>query len=158
MYLPSLSLITLQNNSVIIPKSLNSEQLPLLSELYVNGNTIASPAFLLQNNKRLTMVGVSRCNLTNLPFSETGASQLQYLDARDNNITHISKSLENVVAAGGDDNFFFARNPVCKSNEALNCKPSCSKYCWGKKHAAFNKVCDPGCNTQKCEYDWGDCV
>ncbi len=158
VYLPSLGLITLQNNSVIIPKSLNSEQLPLLSALYVNGNTIASPASLLQNNKGVLKVGVSRCNLTNLPFSETGASQLQYLDARDNNITHISKPLEMVAAAGGDDNFFFARNPVCKSNEALNCKPSCSKYCWGKKHAVFNKVCDPGCNTQMCEYDWGQCV
>ena len=105
---------------------------------------------------RLQYLGVARCDLIQLPSYLSEFMKLEYLDARDNNISTVNKDLK-ILLKTNEAESYFSGNVVCNVDKELDCEPVCTKYCWSR-HASNNGFCDDQCNSKECEYDGGDCA
>ena len=79
-----------------------------------------------------------------------------YLDARDNNITHVDDELKELIQTNNVESYFSGNYGVCSTDESLDCKPLCSKQCWSRR-VSNDDYCDVECNSYECDYDGGDC-
>ena len=155
IFMPSLLHLALANNTVEVNTQLDGTMFPNLLDLYLNGNSLrVFPHSSLQNT--LQYLGVARCQLGGLPSYLKHFRYLAYLDARDNNISYVPEGIKTLIEKNHMESYF-ANNAVCNSDDSLNCKPLCSKYCWSEKEPN-NGFCSLGCNSKKCKYDGGDCV
>eukprot|EP00942_MAST-04A_sp_MAST-4A-sp1_P008958 g8958.t1 len=158
--LPSLSFLHMGNNSMSIKRSITRSSFPNLLFLYLNGNHIHKfPDESLQ--LKLRYLGIARCNLKAIPSYLSNFKSLSYLDARDNNITAVDKSLEKLIETNKIEAYFSGNDILCSSTstrkEIIDCKPLCSKYCWSR-NAGNDGFCDIECNSKDCEYDGGNCI
>eukprot|EP00942_MAST-04A_sp_MAST-4A-sp1_P001987 g1987.t1 len=154
IHLPFLNFLYLANNSVVVDVTLTKKMFPNIMYLYLNGNQINKfPDESLQDS--LTYLGIARCNLLYLPSYISKFTKLTYIDARDNNITEVDENFEKLIKANEMESYF-SGNPICETNNALDCKPLCSKYCWHRE-VIGDGICDLQCDSKKCEYDGGDC-
>ena len=100
-------------------------------------------------------LALARCNLLSIPSYLSDFSRLAYLDLRDNNITFVDEKLKQLIKRNGVE-AYFAGNKACHTDQDLDCKPLCTKYCWSRTETG-NGVCQAFCNSKDCNYDGGDC-
>jgi hypothetical protein len=153
IHLPSLRYFNAGNNSVNITSILGAEQLPKVIFLILDGNIIPKfPETFSTLKKTVTTLGVARCDLLSLPSAINQFDKLIYIDARNNSISSNDIEFSNTVKEK-----YFSGNPVCENNNVdLVCEKLCTEYCYSRHHK--NKFCDDSCNSEKCEYDGGDCT
>eukprot|EP00942_MAST-04A_sp_MAST-4A-sp1_P003572 g3572.t1 len=152
--MPFLQYLHIGNNSVDINMNFNDEAFPNLLYLYLNGNNLLIfPDESLKG--KILYLAIARCNVENLPPYLSEFNKLQYLDARDNNITVVDNNLKALIEKNIMETYF-ARNPVCNNDINLQCNSVCSKFCWSSR-VSKNGRCDLTCNSDACEYDGGDC-
>ena len=152
--MPLLQFLAFANNGMTLNINFNKEKFPNLMFLYLNGNKLLKfPDESLQGN--LVQMGVARCNLKSLPLYLSNFKRLNYLDARDNNITDVDDGLKKLIKTNNVESYF-SGNEVCSIDKSLDCEPLCSKFCWSR-HVKKDGYCDVECNSYECEYDGGDC-
>ena len=152
--MPLLQFLAFANNGMTLNINFNKEKFPNLMFLYLNGNKLLKfPDESLQ--EKLVQMGVARCNLKSLPLYLSNFKRLNYLDARDNNITDVDDGLKKLIKTNNVESYF-SGNEVCSIDKSLDCEPLCSKYCWSR-HVKKDGYCDVECNSYECEYDGGDC-
>ena len=150
----SLRLLAMTNNTAKLSMQFDHKRFPSLLFLFLSGNYLMK--FPDKSLKDIVYLGVARCHLTSLPSYLSQFSNLKYLDARDNNITAVNSDLKMLLNKNQAESHF-SGNIACDTDETLDCKPLCSKYCWS--HSGFNNgICDESCNTKECGYDSGDCT
>ena len=155
--LPQLIFVDMGNNSGIIPNELSSTQLPAINNMYLDGNKMENfPSKFHTFQTTLQYLGVARCGFKELQQHLESFDNLKYLDARNNNITSISPEIKQMIKDTIDFESYFSGNPVCQSDEDLNCKRLCTDYCWSEK-GFTNGVCDVTCDSYECKYDGGEC-
>eukprot|EP00944_MAST-04C_sp_MAST-4C-sp1_P008605 g8605.t1 len=154
--MPSLMMFAFANNSVRLNGGrFNNNHFPNLLYLYLNGNYLINfPDTSLKDT--LQYLGIARCGLNKLPPYFGKLNQLRYLDARDNNISFVKDDVKMLINRNNVESYF-SGNVVCETDEALDCEPLCSKYCWSR-HVSNDAICDIQCNSKECEYDGGDCL
>jgi len=150
----SLRLLSMSNNTASINMQFDYKRFPSLLFLFLNGNYLINfPDESLKDN--IVYLGVARCHLKSLPSYLSEFNNLRYLDVRDNNITAVNSDLK-ILLNKNQAESHFSGNVACNTDDTLDCKPLCSKYCWS--HNGFNNgICDVSCNTKECGYDGGDC-
>eukprot|EP00944_MAST-04C_sp_MAST-4C-sp1_P009750 g9750.t1 len=161
IYLQNIFYLDIQNNSVLLPSKLGKEQLPSIATLSLDGNKMPNNNIINIKTLALTLdtLGLARCGLKLLPAYLKEFKYLQYLDARNNNLTSISKDFFDWITDKKVETHFSGNGILC--SEMANtgyekyCEPLCSKFCWSMNHK--DGFCDPSCNSEKCEYDGGDC-
>jgi hypothetical protein len=153
--MPSLQFLVFANNDISLNIDFNRENFPNLIMLFLNGNKLLKfPDKSLQD--KLFWLGVARCSLKSLPKYLSEFKSLTYLDARDNNITHVADELKELIQTNNVESYFSGNDGVCSTDESLDCKPLCSKYCWSRR-VSNDDYCDIECNSYECDYDGGDC-
>ena len=168
-----LSALDLRNNSMQLPNKFGKDQFPALLGLGLSGNNLNTfpDNFDTLNNNLLDM-HIARCQIYTLPSYLSTFKLLEYFDARDNNISVVDSTFQSIFyndendKSKRDDNrrALFSGNPVCHTDinlkNSFSCEKMCSKYCWYKKEEVDegDGNCDAGCNSEKCNYDQGDCV
>ena len=154
LYLPSLFFLQIGENGIDIDFPFSRKQFPSLMTLFANGNNILQfPDESLGST--LIKLGIARCNLKALPVYLTRFNSLRYFDARDNNITFVDKTIKSLIKKHQMESYF-SGNPVCKTDNSLDCEPLFSKHCWRRIHKN-DGTCDLTCNTKQCQFDGGDC-
>ena len=150
----SLQYFSNSNNTVDVHLNFDKIKFPNLMFLYLRGNNLKT--FPDESLKyQLRDLGIARCKLLVLPSYLSDFTKLQYLDSRDNNITQVDDNLKVLIKKNGVESYF-SGNPVCQNDEELDCQPLCSKYCWSR-NVGGDGYCDIFCNSEKCQYDGGDC-
>ena len=153
--LPSLDFLYLSDNNLDVTTPIGADTIPRLTFLYLNGNRLVTfPAESLKDN--LVDLGISRCSLKSLPSYLSEFNALRYLDARDNNITHVEKDFKLLMEKNSMETYF-SGNTVCNVDKSLDCQPLCSKTCYSRQ-ASNNGHCDFSCNSKACKFDGGDCT
>ena len=104
----------------------------------------------------LQNLGIARCHLKQLPSYLADFNKLKYIDARDNNISTVNDDLKLLIKSNRVESYF-SGNPACDTDNNIDCKLVCSKYCWSMNELN-NDRCEPQCNSKECEYDGGDCL
>ena len=155
--LPSLQFFSASNNSVMMDISFDNVKFPTLSFLYVNGNNIVNPERFLDESLKASIseLGVARCNLRSLPPSISSFDKLRYLDARNNNISELDAKTLSLLGTSKVEAYFAGNPNVCRKHKGLDCEPLCSEYCNTRNNK--NNFCNPMCNSEKCNYDEGEC-
>ncbi len=165
--MPMLKELDIRNNSMVLPNRFGKEEFPALIRLYLSGNNLQQfPDNFQTLNKGLSDLYIARCQLTMLSESYLAKlDNLLYFDARDNNISVIDSTFKNMVLLDESNmRAYFSGNPICKLDVDLqgskSCEEMCSKYCWYKSDEVDENAfgCDAECNTEKCNYDQGDCT
>jgi hypothetical protein len=151
--MPSLIYLNLQENDMVFTTAFEVEAFPRLLFLYLSGNHFQ--AFPGKKLKTVLVLDIARCKLVGIPEAVLGYRGLQYLDARDNNLTTVGDDLKSLIAKNNVE-AYFSGNAVCKVDSTLDCEPLCSKTCWGRE-APGDGVCNIECNSKECDYDGGDC-
>jgi len=154
IYMPSLSFLDLRENRMDITTLIEADAFPQLLFLYLSGNNLKTfPSESLKVN--LMYLGIARCNLKSLRNYLSDFQKLQYLDARNNNITFVNDDLKELIATN-DVEAYFSGNMVCRDDTSLDCQPLCSETCW-HRDVLNNGQCDLPCNSKECDYDGGSC-
>ena len=165
LFLPSLFVLDMTNNSCLLPSSLGPSELPQIGSLTVDGNQLRDgcfPSGFENFFDTVQTLGISHLGVTALPKFITTFHALRYLDARNNILSNISSAFESYIAMQQKSSAGFAiylsGNPGCSSHpESLpSCKPLCSEYCQSESYLEDGE-CDAGCNSQDCNLDGGDC-
>ena len=152
--MPALLYFGCRNNSVTIQLPFDKNRFPNLLYLFLNGNRLIQfPDVSLQET--LQNVGIARCHVKSIPSNFAEFKHLEYIDARDNNISVVNDDLKMLINTNGAESYF-SGNPACNTDATLNCKLLCSKYCFSNK-VLGNKICNL-CNSEECEYDGNDCL
>jgi hypothetical protein len=151
--LPSLNLLNLQENDMVFTTPFQVEFFPQLLYLFLSGNHLK--VFPANNLKNILYLDIARCKLIDVPLAVSQYRDLRYLDARDNNITTVEDDLKALIEKNNVE-AYFSGNAVCNEDSSLDCKPLCSKTCWGNE-AMGNGFCDIECNSKECDHDGGDC-
>ena len=113
---------------------------------------------------------IARCHINTLPSYLSKFIRLKGFDARNNNISVVDPTFQSIFYDEKDSSkrnkrrALFSGNPVCRTDTNLkksgSCKEMCSSYCQYKekeKDESGNGYCDAECNSEKCNYDKGDC-
>ena len=154
--MPSLLYFGCRNNSETVRLPFDNNHFPNLLYLYVNGNRlIGFPDTSLR--KTLQYLGVARCHLKQVPPYLAEFKHLRYLDARDNNISAVGDDVKMLISKNQVESYF-SGNTVCKTDTALDCQPVCSQYCFSRRTSLGDGICEDECNSEKCNYDGGDCL
>ena len=95
--------------------------------------------------------------LRTIPNYLSTFDRLQYLDARNNNISTINKDLLQLIDRNKMENYFAGNHIVCGKHKELDCEPLCSSYCWSR-NSANDGYCATECNSKECNFDGGDCI
>ena len=161
--LPNLLYFDARNNSVRLPSLLGKEQLPMISFLYLNGNFINDkgtfPNHFDQLSSTLIQLGIANCGLTSLPVYLNSFGRMNYLDARNNNISSVPIEVMEWIEENNIEIYLHNNTALCRNMDAKIgniCAPLCSKYCYLRNHK--NNFCDESCNSKECHFDAGDCA
>ena len=155
IYMPSLTFLNIANNNMTIRSAIGKDSFPLLTDLYINGNSIeVFPREDLKDS--IVYLGVARCNLNSLPFYLSMFKNLKYLDARENRLGIISEGLKHLLRKNDVEAYFAGNVGLCESEVEFDCVPVCSDTCWSKR-VSGDRICDVECNTEDCKFDGGDC-
>ena len=141
------------SNDMVFTTQIQVEFLPQLLYLHLSGNHLK--VFPANNLKNILELDIARCKLIDVPLAVSQYRDLRYLDARDNNITTVEDDLKALIEKN-NVKAYFSGNAVCNEDSSLDCKPLCSKTCWGNE-AMGNGLCNIECNSKECDYDGGDC-
>ena len=88
--------------------------------MFLNGNHLVKfPDTSLK--PPLQYLGVARCHLESLPSYLSEFKKLQYLDARDNNISIVRDGLKMLINTNQVESYF-SGNAVCETDKSLDCK------------------------------------
>ena len=166
MFLPNLFYLNLINNSGLLPNRLGAEELPQIGSLYLTENELREVGKLPDGFNRMNLslrnLGIARLGLTALPEMLTAFSVLQYMDARDNNLTNISQTMTDFIARQQNTvgiELYLSGNHGCSSGSINlpSCKPICSRYCYSDTFVGDGVFCDDSCNSISCNFDGMDC-
>jgi hypothetical protein len=156
-----LIVLSVANNSVVVPDTFNAENFPNLYAIFLSGNTIEGsklPTSFKSFGNRLTKLGVAMCGLTETPSFLNTFKRLEYFDARNNSIA-MTPAFPSALLENRRSTIYLEGNPLCTTDNKY-CKKTCSVYCYSEEpHQGFgtDKTCDATCNSKICEFDGGDC-
>ena len=154
IFMPSLNYLNFEENKMAFNSPFEDGSFPQLIDLYLSGNHLT--VFPGKNLHNILYLGIARCGLIHVPKAVLKYHNLQYLDARDNNITAVSTDLRELIAKNKVE-AYFSGNLICKDDSSLDCVPLCSKTCWSR-NVHNDGYCDMSCRTRECDYDGGDCT
>ena len=158
--MPNLAYLDLSNNTI---STIPAMRLPFLLDLYVDGNQLTELPALIEVSSALRWLTVSRNNLTKLHESLKEMSNLEMLDLRNNSFSTLPAWLSDL---GSLTHLMVHDNPLCSNGWSAEgnlktlmdidgCKAQCSPMCLDLYLEATS--CDPGCNSEECRYDSGQC-
>jgi Leucine-rich repeat (LRR) protein len=165
IFLPSLDSLNLANNSVLLPGTLGPDELPRVGGIALSGNMLRNGVFpekFDQLSNTMQRMGIARLGLRHLPQFLPSFNKLDYLDARNNSISNVSKAMSAYFKSQEQSVIGFALylsgNTGCIGTLPVSaCTPLCSEYCQSESYVGDGVYCDPGCNSQDCHFDGGDC-
>ena len=164
IFMPSLYMLDLVNNSALLPGTLGPDELPRLGSIAFDGNKLRNDVFPKEFEQLLNTVQILRISnlgLRYLPKFLPSFHKLGVLDARNNSISNVSNAMSTYFESQGQSAFGFelhlSGNPGCTGTLPVSaCTPLCSEYCQSRSYLKDGE-CDAGCNSQDCHFDGGDC-
>jgi hypothetical protein len=165
IFLPSLYSVDLTNNSGLLPDTLGPDELPHVGIIDINENLLRHGKFpngFEELSNSVQSLGIARLGLRHLPKFLPSFNKLGYLDARNNSISNVSKAMSAYFESQEQSVIGFALylsgNTGCIGTLPVSaCTPLCSEYCQSESYVGDGVYCDPGCNSQDCHFDGGDC-
>jgi hypothetical protein len=165
IFMPSLCVLDLTNNSGLLPDTLGPDELPQIGIIDINANLLRHGRFPNSFEKLSNSVyslGIAQLGLRYLPNFLPSFNMLSYLDARNNSVSNVSKAMSTYFESQGRSAVGFALylsgNPGCTGTLPVSaCTPLCSEYCQSESFLNDGVYCDAGCNSQDCRFDGGDC-
>jgi hypothetical protein len=162
LFMPSLFFLDIANNSQALPLVFGPNELPQVGSLDISGNKLRGGILPKQFDKfseSIQSLSIARLGLSSLPEYITTFSDMVYMDARNNSIFNISRSLRGYFEEHSNFELYFSGNPGCTRASVFlpSCTALCSDFCYSNSFLGDGQ-CDAVCNSQHCDLDGRDCL